>query len=248
MQLVDEDIEFVEQNRECSYFNDEISDIRYRYLQQCSTTDYQNMLEHGWRRFGKMHFVPECANCTKCISMRIDVKNYHFSKSEKRVLAKNRDTKIYIQPPSLTKDHLLLYDKYHKNMHEKKGWVYSPIEPIEYNRSYVQGKAEYAKEFLYVKDGKLIGVALTDILPKSISSIYCFYDHDYDHLSIGKFSILAQIKVAKELNIPYIYLGYWIENHHSMGYKLAYKPFEILKNRASLEEPTIWEKYEDNEL
>ena len=129
-------------------------------------------------------------------------------------------------------------------MSDKKGWVHTPIEPVEYNRSYIQGRAEYAKEFLYVRDDKLIGVALTDILPQALSSIYCFYDHDYEHLSIGKFSILAQIKVAKELNIPYIYLGYWIKNHPSMGYKESFTPFEVLKNRVTLEEETIWEKYE----
>jgi len=95
-----------------------------------------------------------------------------------------------------------------------------------------------------MRDDKLIGVALVDILPKSISAIYCYYDHDYEDLSIGKFSILAQIKIAKELNIPYIYLGYWIKDHFSMGYKENYMPFEILKNRATLSEIPIWEKNE----
>ncbi|XPV69305.1 MAG: arginyltransferase [Halarcobacter sp.] len=243
MQSLERDVEFLEENRDCSYFENEISDIRYRYISKCTKDDYQNMLEHGWRRFGKMHFVPECKHCTKCISMRIDVKNYKFSRSEKRVFRKNMDTKLYIQAPSLTLDHLRLYDKYHHRMNKKKDWVYSPIEPAEYDRSYVQGKDEFTKEFLYVRDNKLIGVALVDILSKSISSIYCFYDHDYDYLSIGKFSILAQIKIAKELNIPYIYLGYWIKDHLSMGYKESYTPFEVLKNRASLDEETIWEKY-----
>jgi len=129
------------------------------------------------------------------------------------------------------------------HMSKKKNWNYTSIEPSEYDRSYVQGKDEFTKEFLYVKNDKLIGVALVDILKNSISSIYCFYDHDYEDLSIGKFSILAQIKIAKELNIPYIYLGYWINNHYSMGYKESYTPFEILKNRATLENETIWEKY-----
>ncbi len=243
MHILERDIEFIEENRECSYFDEEVSDIRYRYLHSCTKDDYQNMLEHGWRRFGKMHFVPECKYCQKCISMRIDVKNYKFSHSEKRVFKKNLDTKLYIQAPSLTLDHLRLYDKYHFHMSKKKNWPYSSIEPAEYDRSYVQGKADYTKEFLFVKDEKLIGVALVDILSKSISAIYCFYDHDYEDLSIGKFSILVQIKIAKELNIPYIYLGYWIKEHFSMGYKEAYKPFEILKNRASLEEKTIWEPY-----
>ncbi len=244
MQIINEDLEFIEENRECSYFSNEISDMRYRYINKCSLEDYQNMLEHGWRRFGKMHFVPECSSCTKCISMRIDAMNYKFSKSEKRVIAKNKDTKLFIQPPSISIAHLELYDKYHKVMSDKKDWPYHQITPDEYIRSYVQGKEKYAKEFLYFKDDKLIAVALVDILPKSISAIYCFYDHDYQDLSIGKFSILAQIKIAKELNIPYIYLGYWIKDHYSMGYKVSYQPFEILKNRASLEDDTIWEKYE----
>ncbi|AXH10442.1 arginyltransferase [Malaciobacter halophilus] len=244
MQILNEDLEFVEENRECSYFSNEISDMRYRYINHCSIEDYQNMLEHGWRRFGKMHFVPECSNCTKCISMRIDAKNYKFSKSEKRVINKNKDTKLYIQAPSISIDHLKLYDKYHKFMHRKKQWPYQPISPEDYARSYVEGKDKFTKEFLYFKDEKLVAVALVDILPKSISAIYCFYDHEYSELSLGKFSILAQIKIAKELEIPYIYLGYWIKEHYSMGYKVNYKPFEILKNRASLDEEAIWEKYE----
>ncbi|RXJ56290.1 arginyltransferase [Candidatus Marinarcus aquaticus] len=243
MRIVQEDIEFVEENRECSYFDEEVSDIRYRYIQKCSKEDYQNMLEHGWRRFGHMHFVPECKNCTKCISMRIDVKNYTFSKSDKRVLAKNKDTEVYIQPPSLSIEHLKLYDKYHEHMSEKKEWPYSPITPSEYQRSYIDGNVDFAQEFLYVRDGNLVGVALTDVLPQAISSIYCYYDHDFEKYSLGRFSILAQIKVAKELNIPYIYLGYWIQNHFSMGYKEAYQPFEILTNRASLDEITIWQPY-----
>lgn len=245
MQSLNQNLEFFEENRTCSYFEENLSDIRYRYLHTCTTSEYQKMLERGWRRFGKMHFVPECKNCTKCISMRIDVEKYKFSKSEKRVIAKNKETKLYIRKPSLTNEHIRLYNKYHEFMNDKKDWPYSPIDPSDYERSYVEGNSDYAKEFLYVKDDKLIGVALVDILANSISSIYCYYDHDYSDLSLGKFSILAQIKIAKELNIPYIYLGYWIKEHYSMGYKEAYKPFEILKNRADLSQESIWEEYKD---
>lgn len=241
------DVEFLEENRSCSYFDTEISDMRYRYIEGCDDDLYMKLLERGWRRFGNMHFVPECKTCTKCVSMRIDVQNYQFSRSEKRVLSKNRDTKIFIRPPSLTREHLALYDKYHSHMNGKKDWPYSPITPQEYHKSYVVGDLPFAKEILYLSGDKLIGVALTDILDKGISSIYCYYDHDYEHLSIGKFSILTQIKIAKELGIPHIYLGYWIKDHYSMGYKVSYEPFEVLKNRANLNQETIWEKYE-NEL
>lgn len=49
-------------------------------------------------------------------------------------------------------EHLNLYDKYHRFMNDKKDWPYSPLfEPDDYMKSYVDGKEEYAKEFLYVK-------------------------------------------------------------------------------------------------
>jgi len=238
------DIEFVEENRSCSYFDNEISDIRYRYMNNTSPEEFFELLDRGWRRFGKMNFVPECKNCNKCISMRIDVKNYKFSRSEKRVLSKNKDTKIYVSPPTMTIKHLELYDKYHLHMKDKKGWNYTPVDASEYRRSYIEGGGVFAREILYMRDDKLVCVALVDVLPNALSSIYCYYDHDYEELSLGKFSILAQIKIAKELNIPYIYLGYWIKDHYSMGYKENYQPFEVLENRPTLDEEPIWRKYE----
>ena len=133
--------------------------------------------------------------------MRIDVKNFQFSKSQKRVLNKNKDTKVFIRPPTVTKEHMDLYHKYHTIMQDKKDWKYVHIDHEDYIKSYVEGNTKYATEFLYLRDDELIGVALVDILPNAISSIYCFYDHDFEEFSIGKFSILTQINIAKELNI-----------------------------------------------
>lgn len=238
------DMNFLEENRDCSYFDNKISDIRYRYVERCNIADYQNMLEHGWRRFGRLHFVPECKTCNECVSMRILVDDFKFSKSHKRVFAKNKNTQVVVKKPSLTFEHLNLYDRYHSYMADKKGWNYAPIEPLEYKRSYVNGAYEFGYEFLYFVDSVLVGVALVDVLPTSISSIYCYYDHKYEDLSLGKFSILTQIALAKNAKIPHIYLGYWIKDHHSMGYKEYYEPFEVLENRVDLDEKTIWRLYD----
>lgn len=245
-----QDIEFIEEGRECSYFPScEISDIKYRIIHSCQSDEYLDMLQKGWRRFGKMHFVPVCKECTKCISMRVDVENYSFSKSELRVLNKNKDTKIFIQPPSVSYEHLELYNKYHQYMQDKKGWSYNPISINEYISSYIDGKESgFAKEILYFIDDKLVGVALVDIIKEGISSIYCFYDHDYKHHSIGQFSILFQIRIAKELKIPYIYLGYWIKDHYSMGYKEKYQPYEVLQNRAGDKDEPIWKPYNSRDF
>jgi len=237
-------LEFKEEDKQCSYFDDKLCDIRYKYMEYCSVEEQYNMLERGWRRFGNMHFVPECKDCDLCKTVRLDVANYKFSKSEKRLFKKNNDLVIYVQQPSISLDHINLFNKYHKNMEDKKGWPSNIIDPQEYQNSYVNGAHEFGKEILYFKDDKLICVALADIMPNGLSAVYCYYDHDYEYLSLGKFSILAQISIAKQSNIPYLYLGYWIKDHYSMGYKENYKPFEVLENRANLDEETIWSKYE----
>ena len=212
-------VEVLEEDKDCSYYDDKRSDMRYKYINVCSANEQAKMLERGWRRFGHMHFVPECKSCSECTTIRIDMRKHKFSKSQRRVIAKNSNLNVYLQKPSISIDHLNLFDKYHSHMNEKKSWPYSPVTPEDYHRSYVSGASSYGKELLYFKDDKLICVALLDILVEGMSAIYCYYDHDYEHLSLGKYSILAQLSLAKQMNIPYLYLGYWIKDHYSMGYK-----------------------------
>ena len=236
--------EFLEEDKPCSYFDDRLCDIRYKFLDNCDPKTYYKMLERGWRRFGNIHFVPECKSCDACKTIRIDVKNFKFTKSHKRLFNKNKDIQIYVQKPSLSIEQLELYNKYHKVMEFKKDWNNNEITPGEYKASYVDGASSYGKEILYMLDGKLIGCALSDMLPEAMSAVYCFYDHEYQDRSLGKFSILAQISIAKQANIPYIFLGYWIKDHFSMGYKENYAPFEVLQNRPDLEEVCEWKWYE----
>jgi arginine-tRNA-protein transferase len=241
----DENIsEFFEQQKPCSYFDDRLSDTRYKFIKHCDENTYNKMLERGWRRFGNVHFAPECTACNECKTIRLDIQKFKFSKSQRRILNKNQDLQVYVQEPSLSIDHINLFNKYHKHMQGKKGWRENAIEPTEYNHSYVNGASTYGKEILYFLGKKLIAVALCDMTKEAYSSVYCFYDHEYEKRSLGKFSILAQISLAKQSKVPHMFLGYWIKDHHSMGYKEEYKPFDILLNRPTLTEECIWETYE----
>ncbi|MCK5294046.1 MAG: arginyltransferase [Arcobacteraceae bacterium] len=236
--------EILEESKQCAYYGDKKADTRYRFIKNCNTKTYHKMLERGWRRFGNVHFVPECKDCNECKTVRIDINNLKYTKSQKRILAKNQDIQIYVQKPSMSIDHLNLFNKYHKYMEQKKGWRENQIEPAEYMHSYVNGAGTFGKEILYFLDDKLIGVALSDMTKKSISCVYCFYDHDYENRSLGKFSILAQMSIAQQAEVPYLFLGYWIKDHYSMGYKESYAPFDVLQNRPTMDEECIWKRHE----
>ena len=73
-------------------------------------------------------------------------------------------------------------------------------------------------------------VSMIDILDQGISSVYTFFDTSNTAASYGSFSILWQIQRALELNLPYVYLGYYIQNSEKMSYKAKFQPIEGLIN------------------
>jgi arginine-tRNA-protein transferase len=38
------------------------------------------------------------------------------------------------------------------------------------------------------------------------------------------------IEYAHQLNLPFVYLGYWVEDSPKMRYKTNFQPFQLLQN------------------
>ena len=224
----------------CSYLDNEKQKTHYKIIQNCSLADCESLIERGWRRFGHMFFRPVCSECTACESFKIDVKNYEFSKSERRVLRKNIETKIVIQRPQLSSTHLELFEKYHSHMRDKRDWKHEKTDPKHYYASFVFGHEEFGYEVLYFIEDKLVGVDLIDILPNGISSIYFYYDPDFEKHSLGTFSMLKQIQKAKESDLAWIYLGYYVKGCQSLEYKNRYKPYHVLEGRPDDSDEPSW--------
>jgi len=236
--------EFIQNDKKCPYLENKLCDTYFKIIQNCSSDEYSKMIERGWRRFGNVFFVPICKSCNECKTIRVDVKNFEFKKSYKRIINKNKDLKIVIQKPTISIEHINLYNKYHQYMSEKKDWPLNQIDGNDYHKSYVEGANDFGFELLYFYNDKLICVGLADIIQnRLISAVYTYYDPDFNKRSLGKFNIITQIMIAKKMKIPYWFPGFWIKDHHSMGYKEEYKPFEVLQNRPNLFEECIWKRY-----
>lgn len=224
----------------CSYLDNKQQISHYNVIDKCSAATCQDLIERGYRRFGKMYFRPICAECNECQSIKIEVQNYTFSKSAKRVLKKSKDLSIVLQRPTISKEHLYVFDKYHKYMHEKKGWDFNPTTPEHYFNSFVNGHEDFGYEVLYFFRDQLIGVDLIDILADGISSIYFYYDPDFSKYSLGRLSLYKQIEFVKRYEKKWIYLGYYVEGCPSLEYKAEYKPYVTLKGRPSEYEEFHW--------
>ena len=80
----------------------------------------------------------------------------------------------------------------------------------------------------YRLNGKLVAVGVVDISQSGISSVYCFYDPEMSHLSLGKYVALREIDFARAHQLEYYYLGFYIPTCPKMSYKGEYKPSELL--------------------
>ncbi|BAE59800.1 unnamed protein product [Aspergillus oryzae RIB40] len=80
----------------------------------------------------------------------------------------------------------------------------------------------------YRLDGKLIAVAVLDLMPSGVSSVYIFYDPDYEQWEFGKLSALREIALSIEGSYQYYYMGYYIHSCQKMRYKGSFKPQYIL--------------------
>ena len=58
--------------------------------------------------------------------------------------------------------------------------------------------------------------------------VYSFFDPDMPQRSLGTYMILETIDAARRLDLPYVYLGYWIKGSAKMDYKTRFTPQEVL--------------------
>lgn len=82
---------------------------------------------------------------------------------------------------------------------------------------------------VYYYNDKLIALAVLDVLPNQcLSSVYFAWDPDFKEFDLGKVGALREIVLARDLGLPYYYLGLYIHGCVKMRYKGEYKPSELL--------------------
>lgn len=212
----------------CGYLPTATARLEYRVLLDVTAAQHEALLQRGWRRFGHEWFRPVCPACTACRSLRLPLTTFTPSRSQRRTLQQNADIAVVVQAPTVTAEHIRLYNAYHADMHQRRGWPRHTINPAAYVQQYLGASWDFAYEFLYYAHGRLLGVGLADITPTALSSVYFFHDPAWRPHAPGVFSVLQQLAYAQRQGLQYHYLGYWIADCPSMAYKAQYRPHELL--------------------
>ena len=213
----------------CGYLPDQRWSLEYEMVNAISADEYLLRLQQGWRRFGGMLFRPMCPACQACQSLRVAVAGFRPNRSQRRARKVNAGrVELRVGRPTVSRDKLTLYDRFHAFHATFKGWPMHPAkDAASYRESFVNNPA-FTEEWCYLLDDRLIGVAYVDRLPSALSAIYYFYDPTYRDLSPGTWNVLCILDDAARHRLPLVYLGYYVPGCRSLSYKANFRPNQIL--------------------
>jgi len=190
------------------------------------------LTEVGFRRSQNIAYRPACDGCDACVSARIPVADFHFSKSETRVLDRSQDLSRHLVEAEATREQFDLLRRYLLDRHAEGGmaemtWL-DYVAMVE-DTSVRTHLIEYRLPTGDRGPGELVGCILVDVLLDGLSLVYSFYDPRAHKRSLGSFIILDHVRQARAAGLPYVYLGYWVQGSGKMGYKARFSPLEVLR-------------------
>jgi arginine-tRNA-protein transferase len=195
------------------------------------TKAYNNLIEQGFRRSGMFVYRPHCETCNACISVRVILKEFVTNRSQKRAYKQHQNLTANVMPVSFRSEHYDLYAKYQQARHADdiiKAESKTEVDEAEQYRTFLCQSNVESVMVEFRQDHQLKMVSVIDIVRDGISAVYTFYDTDDHKASLGTYNVLWQIEWARSLQLPFLYLGYWIEHSQKMAYKENFQPLQKL--------------------
>jgi arginine-tRNA-protein transferase len=214
---------------ECSYLPSELANSVFLGKGfEPSWEQYSGLSRIGFRRSGDHYYKPNCSSCNACMSCRILCDEIDLNKkSFKRLINKTKDFIVSVEKPIFSTTHYDIYEKYINSRHSDGDMFPATIDQY---KNFLLVKNEFSRLFtIKTPEGRLVSCTAIDILDDGISAIYTYFDPDFQDISPGTLAVLRLCKHAISLDIPYIYLGYWVKNSPKMSYKKRFQPLELFK-------------------
>ncbi len=186
---------------------------------------YSELVRLGFRRSGLHVYRPRCDACHACVPVRVRVEDFAPSRAQRRCLARNGDLAVRVRPLLFDEAHYRLYRRYQAARHAGGGMDQDDRE--QFRGFLLQSRVDSAL-LEYSLDGEVVMVSLLDRLLDGLSAVYTFYEPELARRSLGAFGVLTQVRLARDMGLPYLYLGYWIAESTKMAYKRGYRPLEAL--------------------
>ncbi len=200
-----------------------------------STPQYSELVRHGFRRSGTFTYRPRCDNCHACVPARIEISAFTPNRTQRRTWKKYQHLEISLHGLEDKPEYFDLYQRYQAARHREGGMDNDSHE--QYSKFLLQSHVdsmlvEFREPIDLAPDrpGTLRMVSIIDVLDDGLSSVYTFYEPELTRASFGTYNVLWQIELCRKLQLPFLYLGYWIRESQKMSYKANFRPLQGLLN------------------
>ena len=192
--------------------------------------DYDDLLARGWFRGSGIVYRSEVVCIDSKVygirNIRFPVSAFSMRKSHRKLFYRNNENfSIRIGTPRCDSQRENLYQGLKSRF---KAFVHDTLEGVLLSPR--QG-AEFDAMEIAVYDGDhLAAVSYVDVGESSMASILCIYDQRYHKDSLGIYTMLVEMDLAKRMGLDYYYPGYVLDEPSAFDYKLELGPCEWLSH------------------
>ena len=181
----------------------------------------------GWRHFGPIFFRYRVwrhgGRSLTITPLRMELARFEPSRSQRRVVARNRDLRAEVRPTALDKEMFGMFEA-----HRSRFRTDVPDSLHDFLSPHAPAEVPCRNETIRVYEGaRLVAAHFLDVGQTAASSVYSMFDPSESRRSLGVYTILLAVERSRRLGCRHYYPGYACREP---------SPYDYKKNFAGLEE------------
>ena len=190
---------------------------------------FDDYLAEGWRLLGYSILRHSFAVCRgeMCgtVPLRIRLHGFEFTKRQRQLLRRNAHLRVEKGPIRVTEEKEEMFHRHSERFAERRPGTLVSFLSHQAHREPVPG----TELRLYVPGHPApVAYSFFHTGAESVCGTYCFFDPDFEKLSLGLYSMLLEVIHAQAAGKQFYYHGYCYDVPSNFDYKLNFNNLEAM--------------------